>query len=381
MKILYVASKYDYGIPEQGYSFEHANFYDALFNMGHHILYFDHVGLWHQVGPDAMNRRLREVVRAERPDVMFTVLFRDELDPAVVKIISESGQTLTVNWFTDDHWRFDNFSQFWAPSFNFVVTTAASALPKYAQIGYQNVIKSQWGCNHFLYRKLDLPLQYDVTFVGQPHGNRRQVIQALRESGISVRVWGTGWDTGRLTQEELIEVFNQSRINLNLSNASTPTISGFSYQLRQALARTASIIPGGKRLKALAKGWLFKLRGQQQNLSGTADQIKGRNFEVPGCGQLLLTGKAENLGEYYGLDQEVMCFDNLGDLIEKARYYLAHDDERTAIAEAAYQRTLNEHTYVHRFTAIFHQMGLDVQPYTGPAPAHPTPGTVTEIDA
>jgi len=38
-------------------------------------------------------------------------------------------------------------------------------------------IKPTWeipkACNHFTYQKLDLPLEYDVTFVGQPYGNRR----------------------------------------------------------------------------------------------------------------------------------------------------------------------------------------------------------------
>ena len=41
MRILYVAMKYDYGKPAQGYSFEHENFYGTLAQMGYDILYFD----------------------------------------------------------------------------------------------------------------------------------------------------------------------------------------------------------------------------------------------------------------------------------------------------------------------------------------------------
>ena len=41
MKILYAASKFDYGIPARGYSFEHYNFYDSLVGMGHEVEYFD----------------------------------------------------------------------------------------------------------------------------------------------------------------------------------------------------------------------------------------------------------------------------------------------------------------------------------------------------
>ena len=72
-------------------------------------------------------------------------------------------------------------------------------MPKYAGLHLQNAIKSQWGCNHLLYRKLDLPLQYDVTFVGQPHGNRREMVDVLKKNGINVRCFGFGWQEGRVS--------------------------------------------------------------------------------------------------------------------------------------------------------------------------------------
>ncbi|MEJ2724563.1 MAG: hypothetical protein P8175_07955, partial [Deltaproteobacteria bacterium] len=61
MLILYVASKYDYGKPQQGYSFEHYNFYDALVNMGQDVLYFDFLTLLKKRGRRWMNRRLVEI--------------------------------------------------------------------------------------------------------------------------------------------------------------------------------------------------------------------------------------------------------------------------------------------------------------------------------
>ena len=46
-RILHVALKYDYGLRERGLSFEHNNFYHALVNMGHDVLYFD-IGEFHK---------------------------------------------------------------------------------------------------------------------------------------------------------------------------------------------------------------------------------------------------------------------------------------------------------------------------------------------
>ena len=45
----------------------------------------------------------------------------------------------TVNWFTDDHWRFDRFSRHFAPAFDWSVTTDRDSLPKYEAIGYDGV--------------------------------------------------------------------------------------------------------------------------------------------------------------------------------------------------------------------------------------------------
>jgi len=372
--------KYDYGDPNRGFGFEHCNFFESLRRMGHDIVYFDFLTLMDKYGRDEMNRRLIEVARSEKPDVMFTVLYEEQLCREAVRSISESGTTQTVNWFCDDHWRFESFSQHWAPCFNWVISTSASALPKYERIGYANVIKSQYACNHFSYHKLDLPKKYDVTFVGQPHSNRRLIVESLRERGFNVNAWGHGWETGRLTQEEMIEVFNQSRINLNLTKTSSrghvdpaeqplePWGGRFKQAAFQSSKRVLNHVPFGRQFKGLVKqaiGW------DAASPSGVAtavqpevqwdtfpDQIKGRNFEIPACGGFALTGLAENLEDYYSLGSEVVCYGDVDDMASVIQEYLEDDDKREAIAQAGYRRTLSEHTYVHRFAEIFRQMGL-----------------------
>lgn len=358
MNILYVAPKYDYGDPARGHSFEHYNFFDSLHNMGHNILYFDFPTLLREHGRAAMNRRLLEVVTLDLPDLMFTVLAKDELDEGTVQQISDACKTATLNWFCDDHWRFENFSSRWAPRFNWVVTTANNALPKYQLLGYNNAIKSQWACNQFLYRRLDLAPRYDATFVGLPHGDRRYVVQALTDGGVNLQVWGKGWPNGRISQTEMIRVFNQSRVNLNLANS----VSAQTTRARVAglLLRNLMQVP----LSAPIRAWFVRCivqlegRGDETTTSRYTEQIKARNFEIPGCGGFVLTGWADGLEEYYLPDQEISSYARLDELVRRVRYFLAHDDERAAIAEAGFKRTLSSHTYVHRFAAIFERMGL-----------------------
>jgi spore maturation protein CgeB len=338
MRLLHVALKYDYGLRERGLSFEHNNFYHALVNMGHDVLYFDIGELHEKYGFEKMNRRLAEVVRAEKPDLLFCVLFR-YLDQDTIRAISTSGDTITLNWFCDDHYRFEDFSRGWAPCFNWVVTTSQTALPKYKDVGYHNVIKSQWACNHFLYRKTELPLKYDVTFVGQPLADRRALIESLRAAGINAMAWGAGWEAGRLSQDEMIRVFNQSRINLNLSSS----ISADKYYSRRGLQRL--------------RRWVDKHLDRTQAEYLTA--IKGRNFEIPGCGGFMLSGDSENLRDYYEFGKQIAIYSNADDLVKQVRYYLDHEDERAKIAQAGYERTLREHTYAHRFNEIFTAAGLN----------------------
>jgi len=368
MRILYVAMKYDYGRRNQGPSFEHYNFHHSLLHMGHDIVYFDFMTLMQEHGRTWMNTRLLEVAKAENPDLMFTVLFTDELDHAVLRKLTEEAGLLTMNWFCDDHWRFEQYSRRWAPCFRWVITTAESALPKYAQIGYHNVIKSQWACNTFLYRRMDLPLEYDVTFIGQPYGQRRKVIEQLRHAGINVRTWGQGWDSGKASQDEMIRIFNTSRINLNLTaayGANSADNSEVASSGRHPLWRLLEYIPFRTARKESTTGCAQSSttstpdQPTASELAGcSTEQIKGRNFEVPGTGGFLLTQSAAHLEDYYELGREVDSFHSIDEMIEKVRYYLLHEEERTAIAEAGYRRTLRDHTYQQRFKDIFAQVGL-----------------------
>jgi spore maturation protein CgeB len=309
-RVFFVKSKYDYGDRARGLSFEENNFLHTLIHSGHEVFAFDPLFTMKKYGKKMMNRILREAVYRWSPDIVFFVLFKDEIEFETLLEIRDVMKIKTLNWFTDDHWRFESFSRYYAPCFSYIVTTYKPAFEKYREIGYENVIVSQWACNHFLYRKLDLPCKYDVTFIGQPHGDRPKVIKKIINSGIRVDTFGFGWPTGIVSTFEMIKIFNQSKLNLNLSNASR----------------------------------------------GTTNQIKGRDFEIPGCGGFMLTAYTEELSEYYKFGEEIETYQSVDELIEKVRHYINHDDQREEIAAKGHQRVLKEHTYIHRFNYIFNHI-------------------------
>ncbi len=310
-RLLYVAPKFDYGSPARGYSYEENHLLPALAGLGFSLTRFDSLTFLRRLGKAAASELLVELAFRFRPDAAFFVLFKDDVDEAAVEELRRMG-CVTFNWFADDHWRFESFSSRWAPRFSWVVTTDPQAVAKYHARNITHVIRSQWGVNHRLYRPVDRARRFDVTFVGQPHGDRRYVLHALRRNGVAVQAWGYGSPRGKITTRQAVEVINESAVNLNLSNASR----------------------------------------------GAVDQIKGRDFEIPACRALLLTQHLEALGEYYEPGAEVLTYDGFDDLLTKIRWALTHPADADRVREAGYRRVLRDHTYEKRFQEIFHRAGL-----------------------
>lgn len=346
IRVLFVGMRWDYKDPARGPSFECTNFWDSIRRMegveAHHFA-FDEIES--AVGREQMNQQLVEQVSDLQPDLVFFFLFEDEFFPPTLRAITQ--RTISVNWFADDHWRFETYSKRWAPFFSFVATTDERAADLYPSVGCDNVILTQWGCNHHLYAPLDVEEDLHVSFVGQPHGDRRRLVAALRRKGLDVRTWGFGWPEGRLTQEAMIEVFSRSRVNLNLSNASKA-------RSPRDVARMVLPMKGGRRTLAL-RDLPSRL---SEEFAKRRDQIKGRNFEIPGCGGFLLTNRVPGLDKWYREGVELAAFEDREELIEKAIHYLNNPEERHEIARAGLERTLRDHTYEKRFGHLFEAMGL-----------------------
>jgi hypothetical protein len=65
-----------------------------------------------------------------------------------------------------------------------------------------------------------------------------------------------------------------------------------------------------------------------------------RMYEVPAHGLMMLCDKAgrDAHAQIFAPDKEAVYYDSVEDAIEKAEYYLSHDNERLAIARAGYER-------------------------------------------
>ena len=87
-------------------------------------------------------------------------------------------------------------------------------------------------------------------------------------------------------------------------------------------------------------------------------QVRLRDFEAPMSGAFYLVEQMEELKDFFRIGQEIVCYTDRADLVEKCAYYLAHDEERERIRAAGYVRALQDHTWQRRFNDVFLTAGL-----------------------
>jgi hypothetical protein len=166
-----------------------------------------------------------------------------------------------------------------------------------------------YACDLAMFRSLGVERDLDVAFIGQAftaNGERSGVMARLRER------WKTN-DQRWYDQEEIPGVYSRARIVLNMP-----------------------------------------LR----------DDLNFRFFEALSCGALLLTRRIANGQELlFEENTHYVAYGDERELLEKVAYYLAHDDERLAIAARGHAEVVARHGLEARVETML--SGVRQQP--GPA--------------
>jgi hypothetical protein len=207
----------------------------------------------------------------------------------------------TVCWLGDIHigaWR-KQVAQF----FDLVLLPHKDYVPEYlAAVGHAQVHWLPLYVPPAVQPQADLPLIYDVAFVGNIVRAHRQTARARRLRLLAQR-YHINDQRHFYTPAELSQVYSQARIVFNA------TING---------------------------------------------DVNLRLFEGTACGALVLTDSIANgLPELFDVGRELVVYQGDRDLLEKIDYYLAHETERRQIAQAGQQRTLTNHLYAHRTQTLY----------------------------
>lgn len=206
----------------------------------------------------------------------------------------------------------DNYRQ-WARKFDLNITNCLAATDWYHTCGCP-CLYSPSGVH--LTPDLTMPasadFKYDFSFLGSKKPERVVVIGELKRAGLKINLFGAGWPNSQWVDNPNA-VFRSTQINLGIGFAS-PSL--------------------------------------------TLTTVKGRDFECPGVGACYLTTYNWELAFHYELGKEVLCYRSLEELIEIYAYYHKRPEECLKIAQAAWRRSVAEHTWEKRFRKIFRQTGF-----------------------
>jgi glycosyltransferase involved in cell wall biosynthesis/2-polyprenyl-3-methyl-5-hydroxy-6-metoxy-1,4-benzoquinol methylase len=172
--------------------------------------------------------------------------------------------------------------------------------PVFTAAGSRNVRWLPAACDPDIHRAFDVTPAFDVVFVGQTlrrwHPDRVRLLERLIAAGLDVHV------STRIL-EEMALAFSRGRLVFNRS---------------------------------------------------LAGDLNMRVFEALASGRLLLTDRLApeaGLDELFRDREHLVCYDE-DSLEDLARHYLAHPDEREAIARAGRAAVLARHTYRHRTATL-----------------------------
>lgn len=82
------------------------------------------------------------------------------------------------------------------------------------------------------------------------------------------------------------------------------------------------------------------------------DDLNMRVFETLSTGSFLLTNWIPTLNDLFEDGKHLVTYKTLDEMVEKAKYYLEHDEEREKIAKAGYDEFISKHTYKHRVEKV-----------------------------
>ncbi|MCX5998701.1 MAG: glycosyltransferase [Chloroflexi bacterium] len=326
-------------------------------------------------------RQVKKAHAAKPVDVLFSYFYDACVLPEAIDEIKCMG-IKTVNWYCNGSYQLHLVSEI-SRHYDWCLVPEKFRLKDYVAMGARPIY-CQEAANPNIYKAYDLPVEFDVTFVGQAYGDRPAFIKYLLEQGIDVRAWGWGWQ--RFSSEPRpVRRCRPARRALEIRRA-LQTREGW-HALKERIChlaggKAACTSPSGDKeehitlpsriigdtLSDAEMIWMYSRSKINLGFSSCGNthetgerilQVRLRDFEVPMSGGFYMVEYMSELEEFFDIGKEIVCYSSKEDLAEKISYYLKHDDERERIRKAGHERCLRDHTWHKRFRMAFRKMGLE----------------------
>jgi len=296
------------------------------------------------------------------PDIIFFNIIKDEISPDTLNKLKLKYKT--INWFSDDEWRWEGFSSYYCKYFTYCITTSKKALNKYKKIKYNNITLSSWGINKSKEEiEEHIDYLYDVSFIGTYSKEREKIINFLKQNDIKVICFGKGWKNGTISENKMKDVIYRSKINLNLSNSTFSfkdkiinIILKLSYNniiLSHIFSNIYLYINKDRRIDRFNKNFHNKIRYYRVRAAlKVNEQIKARHFEIPANGGCQLSYNIKDIKDFFIPYKEIALFKDEKDCLYKINYLLYNDYERMALVREGHLKVRYKYSYDNIFNNI-----------------------------
>ncbi len=377
------------------------NFYPALLELGHEIVELqtdllptsrfmhikgDFTPREIEIRAQTTDKIIDEVTRAhkQKPIGLFLAYFYNaHFDPAGFDELRRLGIP-SINFYCNSIYQFDQVRAIAAKA-DFSWHAEKNARHAYLAVG-ANPVWVQMGADPKVYRPVaGLAKAAACCFVGQRYADRDRWMAALVKAGVPLAIYGSGWGAAA-------EARSQAEPAEYLGRPSPPPQSWRSYadavgdNIRDAgfaagVARSVRQFQYRRESRKLAplfarfaKGsipFLFEVFSSHEVIlnfsnvwgdgrpgSKLIPHVRLRDFEAPMCRTCYVTGYTDEIAEFYEPEQEIITYRSTAELVDKAKYYLAHAAQAESIREMGYARAVRDHTWARRFEQLFAKIGL-----------------------
>jgi len=357
------------------------NLYESLIEMGHEVVLVSAsdgrkaMRLRNVRARADFSQRLLDIFIKEhhiKPFDLFFAYFMDGMvDPKVIDEIRSYGVP-TINFSCNNTHQFYLVKEL-SPYFDYNLHSEKDAAAKFRAIG-ANPVWFPMAANPKYYHPYNIPRTLDVSFTGQCYARRPYYIWHLLENNIDVDVYGPGWlrKTDKALLRRSVRWVRRVKLVLQSLVASSPKKRyEFSTGLAGGDLRDCLRYKYANHMHAPASdddmirkyseskislGFL-EVHDEHNPAAMVKQHLHLREFEAPMSGALYFTGWCDELAEFYEPDKEVVIYRNEHELLDKARYYLAHPEQAEQVRQAGHRRALADHTYQKRFKDLFVQLG------------------------
>lgn len=285
-------------------------------------------------GMPLLEQEVEQQLREQAVDVLVYALgIEFDFDPRFFGRVSGVYKILELG---DDEHYFEPLHRYYAPFFDLVLTTNPEC-ERYRQLGVEAIFQPGVFSSAMFNPGVERRKDYDVSFIGaMDKVGREHYAAALAGAGVRVHLFGAGTSAGIVSADKVVEIYRRSRINLNFTGGA----------LRTPLERDPAV-------------------------NRNVRQVKGRMSKIALCGSFVLSENAPGIERLFKVGEEIDIFQDEEQLVERVRFYLAHEVEREAMAAQAHARALKDYDeakFWPQLVQTIERLARDQRPAPRPLP-------------